>query len=201
MMKKWLLAVLLLLFCAKPDPFEFVDVRKLDDTIQIDLKYASDDNFFGRKFYQSDRCALRRSTAERLVRVHKKLQAQGYGIKIWDAYRPLSVQWQFWQVLPDARYVADPNKGSRHNRGSAVDVTVVDHNGQELEMPTGFDDFRERAWSDYADLPDHIIKNRSILKEAMISEGFQPIETEWWHYDDPQWQLCEVMDIPVEALF
>jgi len=176
-----------------------VDVAQMDSTIVIDLRYATTNNFMNVQLYPVARCLLRKSVAERVVRVQQRLQKQGLGLKIWDAYRPLSVQKKFWEVCPDERYVAPPEKGSRHNRGAAVDVTLVDSLGNELEMPTGFDDFSKKAAPTYPDVSPAARKNRQILIDAMTAEGFSGISSEWWHYDAPHYGQYPVLDVPLEA--
>ena len=166
---------------SKNDPL--VNIREVNPDILVDMRYATADNFLHRVLYKSPECFLRRSVAEKLSKANEALKAQGYGIKCWDCYRPHSVQVEMWKIMPDARYVADPKKGSNHNRGIAVDVTLVDLKGQEMEMPTGFDDFRQVAGRDYEDLPKAKKKNRAILRQAMEQSGFRSIRTEWWHYD------------------
>lgn len=175
-----------------------VDLAKLDSTIVIDLKYATTDNFLGKKVYNSARCLLRKTVAERLIRVQKRLNKTGLGLKVWDAYRPLSVQRKFWEYCPDPRYVAPPEKGSRHNRGAAVDVTLVDSSGHELEMPTRFDDFSKRAAPDYPDVSPEARKNRKILIDAMTAEGFKGISSEWWHFDAPAYLQYPILDIQLD---
>jgi len=182
---------------ANDDP-DLVDMSQLDSTIVIDLRYATADNFLGDTLYSANICLLRRSVAERLVKVHRDLQKMGLGLKIWDAYRPLSVQKKMWEKLPDSRYVANPDKGSNHNRGAAVDVTLVDKSGNELEMPTVFDDFSEKAGSHYPDVSEAANKNRSILHEAMKRHGFQPINSEWWHFNDKDIYQYDVLDFPLD---
>ena len=175
-----------------------VDVAKLDSTILIEMKYATEKNFVGVRLYPVARCLLRKSVAERLVRVQKRLNTLGYGLKVWDAYRPLSVQKKMWKIFPDPRYVAPPSKGSRHNRGAAVDVTLVDSLGHDLEMPTQFDDFSRKAAPTYPHVSDAVRKNRQILIDAMLAEGFKGISSEWWHYDAPRYRHYPVLDIPLE---
>ncbi len=195
------ISLLTLFACQEKDPLELVDLSNLDPTIQIDLIYASDQNFLGKAVYSvCHKAILRRDAAERLVKAHQSLQAEGYGIKVLDAYRPLSVQRAMWEVLPDSRYVANPETGSRHNRGCAVDVTLVDSTGQEVEMPTPIDAFCETAASDYMELPEHILENRSRLQHAMKEAGFTTIQTEWWHFDAPGWESCELLDVPLEEI-
>ena len=175
-------------------------VSDLDSTIVIDLKYATSKNFVGEVLYDTSLCYLRKSVAQRLVRVQKALRRRGLGLKIWDGYRPLSVQKRMWELVPDPRYVADPRKGSRHNRGAAVDVTLVDSLGNELPMPTGFDDFTPRAHRDYMNLPPQVIHNRRLLEEAMRREGFIPLPTEWWHFDAPNWKSYPILNIPLREV-
>ncbi len=180
---------------------DLVDIQALDPTIIVELKYATDDNFAGQRVYPADSKAyLRLEVAEKLVRVQEKLQEIGLGLKVFDAYRPHAVQYKFWELVPDPRYVADPALGSNHNRGAAVDVTLVDSEGNELLMPTGFDDFTEKAHRDYYDLPEEAIKNRELLEEYMTAEGFVPLPTEWWHFDDEY--VCDypVLDIPLDEV-
>jgi len=198
----WLLALGLAatFFACGKSQEPLVLVSDLDSTIVIDLKYATPDNFVGEVLYDTSLCYLRKSVAERLVRVQKALRRRGLGLKIWDGYRPLSVQKRMWQLVPDSRYVADPRKGSRHNRGAAVDVTLVDSLGHELAMPTGFDDFTQRAHRDFMDLPPEALRNRKILEEAMRQEGFLPLPTEWWHFDAPNWKSYPVLDIPLREV-
>jgi len=144
------------------------------------------------------RCLLRESVAHRLSRVQDDLEARGLGLKVFDGYRPLSVQRRMWAVLPDPEYVADPAKGSRHNRGAAVDVTLVDTRGRELPMPSAFDEFSERAHRDYAGGTAEQRRNRRVLQEAMERHGFSGLDSEWWHFDAPGWRQYPVLDQPLE---
>ena len=183
-----------ILGCQKDNSLDLVDIAALDSTIVIDLKYAQEDNFLGRAVYpDTQKAYLRRFAAEQLVQVQSDLRQKGYGLKVWDAYRPVKVQEQMWEILPDSRYVANPATGSRHNRGAAVDVTLVDLHGRELPMPTAFDDFSEQAAADYADLPPELIKNRALLQQAMTGNGFTTIDSEWWHFDAIGWERCEII--------
>ena len=179
---------------------DFVEIIQLDSTIIIDLKYATPNNFVGQVLYDSDRCFLRQVTAERLVRVQRALQKRGLGLKIWDGYRPHSVQFKMWELVPNPDFVGNPYKGSRHNRGAAVDVTLVDSLGNELEMPTPFDDFTDKARRRYKKLPPHILKNRQILEDAMKAQGFIPLTSEWWHFDDPNWKKFKLENISIKEL-
>lgn len=180
--------------------YNLIELRTLIPDIAIDLVYATERNFTRRAIYSSNQCFLIKETAARLFRVQKKLLQKGFGLKIWDAYRPLSVQRIFWEVCPDPRYVADPAIGSRHNRGAAVDLTLIDALGCELLMPTCFDDFTEKAHRNYQGAPAEVLQNRSTLQEAMEGEGFLPYPEEWWHFDDPDWQKFPILDIPFEKL-
>jgi D-alanyl-D-alanine dipeptidase len=180
---------------------DLVDMKKVNPRIVVDMKYASEDNFTKKKLYDSNTCFLRRSVAVKLDAVQKELEKMNLSLKVWDCYRPLAVQRIFWAILPDERYVANPETGSRHNRASAVDVTLVDSQGRELQMPTGFDDFSPRADHHYQDLPDRVIRNRELLKGLMEKAGFIPLPEEWWHYDDENWRQFDLMDVPFQNLF
>ena len=127
--------------------------------------------------------------------VQKDLQKIGLGLKVFDGYRPLSVQKKFWEIMPDERYVADPKKGSRHNRGMAIDLTLVDSKGNELEMPSEYDDFSEKAHRDYVNTSEASMVNRKILEDVMVKYGFVPFATEWWHFDFKGWEDYGVMDV------
>lgn len=179
---------------------DLVELKKIIPGITLEILYASKENFTGKIVYPSARCFLRLKPAQRLFKVQQKLQKQGLNLKIWDGYRPLSVQNFFWQICPNPRYVADPVIGSRHNRGAAVDLTLVDAGGKELLMPTGFDDFSEKAHRNYRGGSPEALKNRQILEEAMVQEGFLPYSDEWWHFDDPDWKEYPILDVPFEEL-
>ena len=191
---------------ARPAPADqpLVDVRTLDPTIRLDLRYATAANFTGVVLYPAARCLLRPDVADRLVRVERRLAADGLGLLLWDCYRPFSVQQRLWALVPDARYVAEPTvrdgrfvAGSKHNRGGAVDVTLVDAAGQPLEMPSGFDDFSERAHRDFVGASPAARAHVARLEAAMVAEGFSPLPTEWWHFDGPGWERYELLDVPL----
>lgn len=198
--KEWRLPDPALLEEAPPKKdFSLVDasIKVLDAA--VDMRYAGSNNFTGRKIYDCGRCFLKRETADKLARAQAELRMIGLSLKLWDCYRPLSVQKLFWSIVPDSRFVANPKTGSRHNHGTAVDVTLVDAQGRELEMPTLFDDFTTHASHDYNKLPAKVLENRRILKETMQWAGFKPLETEWWHYDDADGG-GELLDVPFGEL-
>jgi len=179
-------------------PDDLVDVRSINPTIALDVRYATPNNFTRRTLYPVARCLLRRVAAESLSAVQNELKPLGLGVKIYDAYRPLSIQKKLWAAVPDDRYVANPSKGSRHSRGAAVDLTLVDSHGRELEMPTPFDDFTDKAHCDYLELSDTVLKNRALLEKVMIRHGFLTMRTEWWHFDFQHWGTFKLMDQPLE---
>ena len=151
--------------------------------------------------YPVARAFLRRPAAEALRGVESDLAKEGLGLKIFDGYRPYSITEQMWEPIKNPDFVADPRKGSRHNRGAAVDLTVIDlATGRELDMPTPYDDFTSRARQDFNDLPPAEIANRAKLREAMVRHGFQPLPSEWWHFDFGGWQKFDLMDVKLEKL-
>lgn len=200
----WLIIIVFLIlstgFLEAQQPDDLVNITEIDSTIVIELKYASKDNFLGDTLYSANICLLRRAVADRLIKVHQSLRKTGLGLKIWDGYRPLSVQKKMWEKLPDPKFVADPQRGSNHNRAAAVDVTLVDVDGNELEMPTYFDDFSPKARSDYPYVSEPARKNRKILQHAMQSQGFQTISSEWWHFNDKDSKKYSILDVLLEKL-
>lgn len=179
-----------------PDFGPLVDLAAVDPTILLELRYATPDNFVGEPLYPVSRALLLPVAAERLARVQARLQADGYGLKVWDAYRPLAVQRRLWEALPDPRFVADPARGSNHNRGAAVDVTLVDREGNALEMPGDFGDF-ERSRRDDPAMTEAARRHLAILTDAMAAEGFVPYPAEWWHFDEPGAEHYPLLDIPL----
>ena len=177
-----------------------VDLQKNVPGLKVDIRYATADNFMKEVLYAEARCLLRREVAEKIVRVQKRLAEQGLSLKIFDAYRPLSVQKKMWAKFPLEGYVADPAKGSNHNRGAAVDVTLADKDGNELPMPSAYDEFSERAHAAYAGGTDAERQNRKTLKEAMEAEGFTGISTEWWHFNDKDAKNYPVLDLPFSSV-
>ena len=180
---------------------DLVRLQVIIPELILDLVYATPRNFTGQPVYPAGAGAyLCARPAERLKRVQKRLQKQRLQLKVFDAYRPLSVQKIFWTFLPHPLYVADQRIGSCHNRGAALDVTLVDAQGQELPMPSGFDDFTERAHQDFEPSDSALARNRALLREAMEQEGFIPYANEWWHFDDPEWASYPLLDISFEEL-
>lgn len=166
-------------------PQDMVALHQFIPGIEIDLKYATVDNFLGEVIYSDNTAYLRRGTAKKLKAVQQELSAYGYGLKIWDAYRPPAAQFKLWNKFPDARFVVNPNQGfSYHSRGIAVDVTLVNKAGQELLMPSEFDDFTARADRDYSDVSKESADNAKLLEKVMKKHGFDSIYYEWWHFID-----------------
>ncbi|MGG6265350.1 M15 family metallopeptidase [Leptolyngbya sp. AN03gr2] len=185
---------------AQLNPTVFVDIRSINPRIALDIRYATRNNFVKETLYPQARCILRAATAQQLSQVQTDLERRGLGLKVFDCYRPLSVQKRLWQIKPDPNFVANPAIGSRHNRGAAVDLTLVDRTGKELPMPTGFDDFSERASLNYNNLPAEVLRNRQLLQDAMVRAGFTPLSTEWWHFDGRGWQNFSVRDVAFGAI-
>lgn len=177
---------------------DLIELRKLSKSIKLDIKYATSDNFVGRPVYTEARAFLQRPAAEALVRVHKLLKKQHLGLVIYDAYRPWAVTKLFWAVVREDQraYVADPAKGSKHNRGCAVDLSIYDRRtGKALPMPSAYDEFNERASPDYAGGTDEERSNRDLLRKLMEAEGFTVNSNEWWHFDYNGWQDYAIYDI------
>ena len=171
-----------------------VDLASLG--IPLDIRYATPDNFMKRTLYPSAKAYLRAPAARALVEVQRELAARGVGIKVFDAYRPYAVTVAMWEPIQNPDYVADPKKGSRHNRGAAVDLTLIDlKSGAELPMPTGYDDFTPRAAHDFNDLPPDVLANRALLRDVMTKHGFDPLPSEWWHFDFRGWERFELLDV------
>lgn len=162
----------------------FVVMNKFASGFFYDMKYATDDNFLKESVYDCDLCMLRKEVADALKHANERLFLHGLAIKFYDCYRPLDVQKHMWKIYPNPRYLANPyTSGSNHNRGGAVDITLVDLHGQELAMGTGFDHFGKEAHHAYTNLPDTVLANRQLLKETMEAYGFTAISSEWWHYN------------------
>ncbi|MBU5592469.1 M15 family metallopeptidase [Clostridium sp. MSJ-4] len=164
----------------------------------LDLRYATENNFSGKKVYDAYVCVLQQDTLKKLIAANEDFKALGYRIKIWDAYRPASVQEYFWGLVQDRRYIASPyHNGSRHNRGTAVDITLVDKDGKELEMPTGFDEFNSKAHRNNNSSNTMANRNVNLLTEIMLKNGFSKIETEWWHFDDSEADSYPIQNEPL----
>ncbi|MGH7544122.1 MAG: M15 family metallopeptidase [Gemmatimonadota bacterium] len=174
-----------------------IDVGALDPGLVLDMRYAGDDNFLGRAVYDEARCLLVADAARRLLDAERALRIQGYRLVVWDCYRPLSVQREMWKILPDPTYVADPARGSRHNRGAAVDVGLLSLDGATVRWPTAHDDFTPLAHRDATDLPADAIANRDRLERAMTDAGWIPLPSEWWHFDAQGWEAHPIQDEPL----
>lgn len=161
----------------------FVKLKNFSSNFIFDMKYATEDNFLKKKVYDCDDCYLRLKTIKSLINANNEFLSKGYRIKIFDCYRPLDIQKKMFELVPNPDYVADPKRGSIHNRGGAVDLTLVDENGTELDMGTTFDFFGQESSHSYLDFSKKIRKNRAFLKEIMVRNNFKPLNSEWWHYN------------------
>jgi serine beta-lactamase-like protein LACTB len=182
---------------------ELVDLTTLDPTIKLDIRYASDNNFLSTPFYTSARAFMQKPAAEAVARVHKKLGEQGYGLMIFDAYRPWSVTRMFWDATPEKfhLFVADPMQGSRHNRGCAVDLTLYDRKtGKPIEMVGGFDEMSDRSYPEYPGGTSLQRWHRDLLRRAMGEEGFTVYEAEWWHFDYKDWRKYPILNLSFEEI-
>lgn len=179
---------------ATPPKTDFVDLQQLIPTLVLDIKYATADNFTHTRLYDNSRAFLRRGTAEKLKRAADEVAQNGYCLKIWDAYRSPETQFKMWSIVPDSRFIANPNKGySNHSRGSAVDLTLVDLQGNEVPMPTGYDDFTVKAARTNQNA------NSKYLESVMVKYGFKPLATEWWHFDDQdRYPPAAASELPLE---
>lgn len=177
---------------------DLVELIKLDDTIKLDIRYARTDNFVGKAVYPEARAFLQRPAAEAVIRVHKKLKEQGLGLVIFDGYRPWRITKLFWEVTPEdkRKFVANPEKGSKHNRGCAIDLSIFDlKTGHLLDMPSDFDEFTERASPDYKGGTPEQTRNRDLLRKLMEAEGFTVNANEWWHFDYKDWEKYAIYDV------
>ncbi len=186
------------------DPKRLVELVRIDPTIRLDMRYATTNNFTGRVLYNEARAFLTVAAAQALVRASASARAEGFGLTIYDAYRPWRVTKQLWDatpVGPKKDYVANPKRGSKHNRGCAVDLTLHDlKTGALVEMPTEFDDFSENAHRDYAGAGAAATANRARLQRYLEAEGFVGLSNEWWHFDFNGWQDYPVMDVPFDKI-
>ena len=184
---------------------DLVEVIKLDPTIRLDIRYATTNNFLHRPVYAQPRAFLQRPAAEALMRAQTALKAKGYGLLLFDGYRPWSVTKVFWDSATaherKIEFVANPRKGSRHNRGCAVDVSLLDlRTGLEAKMPSGYDEFTERAFPNYAGGTAESRALRELLRAVMEAEGFTVYPAEWWHFDFHDWKSYRILDVPFELI-
>jgi D-alanyl-D-alanine dipeptidase len=184
---------------------ELVELIKLDSTFHLDIRYATENNFTDKPVYTQARAFLQKSAAEALIRVNKKLKVHGFGLLIFDGYRPWSVTKLFWDTATEEEreigFVANPAKGSRHNRGCAVDLSLYDlTTGKKVKMPSNYDEFNEKAFYNYDGGDAEARRLRDLLINTMESEGFKVLETEWWHFDYKDWQLYPILDLKFEEL-
>lgn len=180
---------------------ELVDLARFIPGIRLDIRYATANNLTGQRIYPEAAAFLRHPVAEDLRRVQAALAAQGYGLLIYDAYRPYAATLRLYQALPDQTYAAPPTRGSKHNRGSSIDVGLVDlKTGRPVLLPTDFDAMTPAAHSDYQQLPAEAIKHRRILHRALQQHGFRNYPAEWWHFDHQTWEQYPLLDLPFSAL-
>jgi D-alanyl-D-alanine dipeptidase len=177
---------------------KLIELTKLSETIKLDIRYATPNNFVGRVVYPDARAFLQRPAAKAVVRVHRKLNKRGYGLVIYDGYRPWSITKLFWEVVDQdkRKFVANPEKGSIHNRGCAVDLSIYDlKTGLSIPMPSGYDEFTDRASPNYQGGTPEERSNRDLLRRLMEAEGFTVNANEWWHFDYKDWQKYAIYDI------
>lgn len=180
---------------------QLIEIVDFVPGIKLDIRYATTNNFTGEKIYNSPKAFVRQPVAMSLRIIQESLNKKGLGLVVFDAYRPYSATVKFYETYKDTNYVASPWRGSRHNRGAAVDVSLIDlETGEELQMPTGYDNFTEAAHPDYRNLPDNVVKNREILINEMQNHGFRVYPYEWWHFDFIGWEAYDLMDISFEEL-
>jgi zinc D-Ala-D-Ala dipeptidase len=197
--------------CAAKPPVEsgnfkqtdLVELIKLDATIKLDIRYATSNNFTGKPVYTEARAFLQRPAADALVKINAELRSLGYGLLVFDGYRPWSVTKIFWDITSkeNKKFVADPKKGSRHNRGCAVDLSLYDlATGKEIEMPGAYDEMSERSYPDYKGGTEQQRKMRDLLRSKMEANGFTVYPYEWWHFDLNGWEQYRINNVPFSAL-
>lgn len=182
---------------------QMINIKEAIPSLQLDLKYSSRDNFMKQRLYPAKLgyTFLRKPAAIGILQVQAKLKEKGLGLKIWDAYRPYSVTEKMWEPVKDDRYAADPKFGSGHNRGIAVDLTIIDlTTRKELDMGTGFDHFSDTAHNDFKALPEKVLQNRALLRNLMEENGFKVLDTEWWHFYLPDSKKYELLDLGFNQL-
>jgi D-alanyl-D-alanine dipeptidase len=209
-----ILSILFILFagsCTTKPPVEegafresdLVELIKLDPTFKLDIKYATSNNFVGKPVYPEARAFLQRPAAEALVKVSQDLKSLGYGLVIFDGYRPWSVTKLFWDITPKEKrkFVADPKKGSRHNRGCAIDLSLYDlASGETVQMPGEFDEMSERSYPDYEGGTEEQRMMRDLLRSKMEASGFTVYKFEWWHFDFKDWRAYRIENIQFEDI-
>ena len=182
---------------------DLVELIKLDATIKLDIRYATANNFVGKPVYQEARAFLQRPAAEALARAQRKLKAQGYGLLIFDGYRPWAITKLFWDITPPEKhnFVANPAKGSKHNRGCAVDLSLYDlKTGREVAMPGAYDEMTERSYPTYKGGTDEQRQARDLLRHAMEAEGFRVDDFEWWHFNYRDWPKYPILNLSFAQL-
>lgn len=192
----------------EPGPFrpaDLVEIVKFDSTIRLDVRYATSNNFTGRPVYTQPRAFLQRPATEALSRVAASLRGKGYGLLVFDGYRPWSVTKLFWDITPREKrekgFVANPAKGSKHNRGAAVDLSMYDlSTGIEVPMPSAYDEFSDRADPDYVGGTAEERERRDLLRAEMEKEGFSVDPGEWWHFNYQRWEQYPILDVPFEEI-
>ena len=183
--------------------YQLIELRSLMPELVYDLRYATKNNFTQQRLYPKNTqvAYLRLPAARALQTVQLKLNQKGLSLKIYDAYRPYAVTVKFWNLIKDERYVATPSKGSGHNRGTAVDLTIINlSTGKELDMGTGYDDFSEKAHHNFQELSNEILANRNLLRSLLLEAGFVPFETEWWHYSLPNATRFDLLDLSFKKI-
>jgi D-alanyl-D-alanine dipeptidase len=184
-------------------PSDLVEIVTLDPTIHLDIRYATSNNFLGTPVYTQARAFLQRPAAEAIVRANQKLKAQGYGLILHDGYRPWYITRIFWDATPNHQkiFVADPVEGSKHNRGCAIDLSLYDlKTGEEVVMPSGYDEMTERAYANYPGGTGDERARRALLRHAMEEQGFTVNPTEWWHFDYKDWKLYGIQNVRFEDI-
>jgi len=161
---------------------KWIEIKSIDSSFVYDIRYATVNNFVHKKMYPCPKCFVRPEVAKALLSIQKELKNKGWSLKLFDCYRPGKVQKELWDIMPNPSFVANPKTGSMHNRGVAVDLTIIDQNGKELDMGTPYDYFGKKAYHTYQQLPDTVLKNRLFLKKLMQKYDLEPIKSEWWHY-------------------
>ena len=180
---------------------ELVEIKKAVPTVVLDIRYATKNNFMKQVMYKKAKAFARKPVVQQLKVIQAELAKKGYGLKIFDAYRPYAITIAFYEKASDKNFVANPAKGSKHNRGCAVDLTIIDlKTGKDVQMPTPYDSFAPEAAAQFNNLPAEIIKNRDFLIATMQAHGFKVIYNEWWHFDFIGWQDYDLMDIPFQNL-